>query len=59
MKLQFRMFRSEGFLDTQGDLVAAQAAEFATAIGPAKLFNVSHAMDGHIHIITVWYWNID
>lgn len=56
MKLVFRVFRSQGFADTQIEPTAESAAQFASTIGKDKVASVSHVMDGHIHIITVWYW---
>jgi len=53
MKLNFRIFRSGGFIDTEVEPTAQLAAIFASEIGPAKLVNVSHVMDGHMHIVTV------
>jgi hypothetical protein len=57
MKLAFRVFRSEGFSDLQVEDTAAKAAEFAGTIGREKLVSISHAIDGHIHIVTVWFWS--
>lgn len=56
MKLTFRVFRSQGFSDTQIESTAERAAEFASTIGKENVASVSHVMDAHIHIITVWYW---
>ena len=56
MKLAFRVFRSEGFSDTQVKTTAERAAEFASTIDKEKIVSISHVMDGHIHIVTVWYW---
>lgn len=56
MQVAFRVFRSKGFSDTQVESTAKEAAEFASSLGPEKLVNVSHVLDGHIHILTVWYW---
>ena len=56
MKLSFQVFRSEGFSDLQFETTAAKAAEFATSIGREKVVSVSHVLDGHIHLVTVWFW---
>jgi len=56
MRVTFRVFRSQGFSDTQVESTAKEAAEFASSLGPDQLVNISHVLDGHIHIITVWYW---
>ena len=56
MTFAFRVFRSEGFADTQIESTAEEAARFASTIGKGHVVGVSHVMDGHIHIITVWFW---
>ena len=56
MNVAFRVFRSEGFSDTQVEPTAVAASEFASSLEPNRLITISHVMDVHIHIITVWYW---
>ena len=56
MRVAFRVFRSQGFGDTQVEPTAGAAAEFASTLGPERLIGVTHVLDGHIHIVTVWYW---
>jgi hypothetical protein len=56
MKTTFRVFRSEGFSDLQLEPTATAASEFASSLGPERLISISHALDVHIHIVTVWYW---
>ena len=56
MQVAFQVFRSQGFSDTQIEPTAKQAAEFASSLRREQLVNISQVMDGHIHIITVWYW---
>jgi len=56
MTLTFKIFRSQGFSDTQVEPTAEKAAAFATTLRPDQLVSVSHVLDGHIHIVTVWYW---
>jgi hypothetical protein len=56
MKVAFQVFRSQGFSDTQVEPTAEKAAEFASTLRPDQLVSISHVMDGHIHIITVWFW---
>ena len=55
-KAAFRVFRSDGFDDLQVEPTAKAAAEFASSLGPDNLFGVTHILDGHIHMITVWFW---
>jgi hypothetical protein len=55
MTVAYRIFRSQGFSDTQVEPTAMKAAEFASSLTREELVNISHVMDGHIHIITVWY----
>ncbi|MBA3484651.1 MAG: hypothetical protein H0T51_22835 [Pirellulales bacterium] len=55
MKVAFRVFRSEGFSDLQLEPTAAAASEFASSLDPKRLINISHALDVHVHIVTVWY----
>ena len=57
MPLTFRVFRSEGFSDTQVEPTAQKAADFAGSLRREQLINITHVLDGHIHIITVWYWS--
>jgi hypothetical protein len=56
MRVAFRVFRSKGFSDTQVEPTAQEASEFASSLAAEMLVNFSHVMDGHIHIVTVWYW---
>jgi len=56
MSVTFRVFRSQGFTDLQIEQTAMAASEFASSLERDHLINISHALDGHIHIITVWYW---
>ena len=56
MPVAFQVFRSQGFSDTQIEPTAQAAAEFASTLRPEQLINISHVLDGHIHIVTVWYW---
>jgi hypothetical protein len=56
MRFAYRVFRSKGFSDTQVESTATEAAAFASSLDCEQVVNVSHVLDGHIHIITVWYW---
>lgn len=55
MRVAFRVFRSEGFSDTQVEPTAQKASEFASSLRQDQFLTISQVMDGHIHIITVWY----
>lgn len=37
----------------------AQAANFATEIGPERLINISHSADQGDGVVAVWYWADD
>lgn len=39
---------------TTWDQVFADAAEYATRVGPDRLISISHSHDG---IVAVWYWS--
>ena len=56
MKLTFRVFRSQGFSDTQVEPTAELAAAFASKVGRDNLVSMTHAFAGIVHIVTVWYW---
>ena len=52
-RLRYHVFR--GTLATWNDLFA-QAAGFATEVGPERVLSVSHSADHHDGVVTVWYW---
>jgi hypothetical protein len=56
MAVSFRVFRSHGFSDVQIEPTAQAAAEFASSLGRERVISISHTLDAHIHIVTVWYW---
>ena len=56
MHVSFRAFRSTGFSDLQVEPTAKEAAEFASTVGRENLIGITHILDGHIHVVTVWYW---
>lgn len=58
MKVAFRVFRSEGFADLLLEPTAAAASEFASSLDPKRLISISHALDVHVHIVTVWFWEL-
>jgi hypothetical protein len=55
MQVAFKVFRSQGFSDLQVESTAERAAEFASTLPPDQVIGITHVLDGHIHIITVWY----
>ena len=56
MRVRFETFASSW---SSWDELFAQAAEFATALGPARLINISHSCDQNKGVVTVWYWDED
>ena len=55
-RMAHRMFR--GTLATWETLFA-EAAQFATEIGPERVLNLSHSADRGDGVVTVWYWTTD
>jgi hypothetical protein len=51
---RFKTFRSG--LATWESLFA-EAAEFASEVGPERLISVSHSADNGEGVVTVWYWD--
>ncbi|MEP6731225.1 MAG: hypothetical protein ABJE10_11330 [bacterium] len=51
--VRYEIFR--GTFTSWPDLMA-QAAEFATSIGPDNLISISHSEDKDDGVIAVWYW---
>ena len=39
------------------DTLFAEAAEFASRVGPDRLINISHSSDNGDGVIAVWYWD--
>jgi len=54
--MRFKLFR--GVLASWDDLFT-QAAEFASEVGPERLFSISHSEDKDDGVVTVWYWVCD
>jgi hypothetical protein len=50
---RFKIFRSSL---TTWESLFAEAAEFATQLGPERLITVSHSADNGEGVIAVWYW---
>ena len=50
--VQHKKFRGGKFVSW--DKVLAEAAEYASRVGPDRLINISHSMDG---IVVVWFWS--
>ncbi|MGB0992922.1 MAG: hypothetical protein ACPG32_10700 [Akkermansiaceae bacterium] len=53
MRADFRTFRG---VWSSFDQLFAQAADFASAIGPERLISISHSEDKDDGVVTVWYW---
>jgi hypothetical protein len=56
MQVKYKLFR--GSLVSWEQLFA-QAAEFASSIGPTLVINISHAVAGQDGTVAVWYWETD
>jgi hypothetical protein len=39
--------------------LCAEAAAFATTIGPQNLITISHSEDKNMGIVVVWYWTAE
>ena len=39
------------------DELFAEAAEFATNLGEARLISISHSDCYYLGVVTVWYWS--
>lgn len=50
---RFKVFRSSL---TTWESLFAEAAEFATRLGPDRLIAVSHSADNGEGVVAVWYW---
>jgi hypothetical protein len=37
----------------------AQAAQFATELGPERVVSISHSADHSDAVVTVWYWTTE
>ena len=44
---------------SSSDTLFAEAAAFATGIGPDRVIGISHSADQHDLVVTVWYWEHD
>ena len=54
--LRHRMFRGT-FISW--DSLFAEAAQFATEIGPEHVQNISHSAAGADGVVVVWYWTLE
>jgi hypothetical protein len=54
MKVKYKFFRGSF---TSWDELFAEAAEFASEIGPTLVINISHAVAGTDGTVAVWYWS--
>jgi hypothetical protein len=55
MAVRFEVFRSSMF-DTW-EVLFAQAADYASKLGPHRLVGISHSQEGSAGVVTVWYWS--
>lgn len=53
-KVECQMFKGGAFLPW--DDLLAQAAQFATEVGPERLITISHSEDHDVGVVVVWYW---
>jgi hypothetical protein len=53
-EVRFEIFRS-GM--SSWESLFAEAADFASQIGPNDLINISHSEDSNEGVVTVWYWS--
>jgi hypothetical protein len=53
MQVQYRVFRGTF---TSWDTLFAEAAAFASEIGPDRLIGISQSEDRSDGVVTVWYW---
>ena len=54
MRVEYRLFRS---MTKSWDALLAEAAAFATQVGPDRLISISHSEDENDGVVTVWYWS--
>jgi hypothetical protein len=52
-EVRFEIFRSGV---SSWNTLFAEAANFASRIGPLDLINISHSEDTNEGVVTVWYW---
>ncbi len=53
MKVAFEVFRSA--LSSWKSLFA-EAARYATGVGPDRVITISHSEDANEGVVTVWFW---
>jgi hypothetical protein len=53
MTVRFRVFTCTY---RSWDTLFAEAAAFATELGPDRLIGISHSHEGPVGVVTVWYW---
>ena len=51
--VQFKVFRGAF---SKWETLFAQAAEFASSLGPDRVISISHSQD---EVVAVWYWSDD
>jgi hypothetical protein len=53
---RFARFQAFGSDLSPRETAFAQAAEFATSLGPGRVISISHAESERGSVVTVWYW---
>lgn len=53
MEVQFAVFRG---VWSSFETLFAEAAAFASGLGPERLISISHSEDENDGVVTVWYW---
>ena len=53
-RVEFKVFRATM---RSWQTLFAEAAEFASKLGPERLITISHSEDNDDGVVTVWYWS--
>ena len=53
-RVEFKFFRTTM---RSWQTLFAEAAEFASKLGPERLITISHSEDKDDGVVTVWYWS--
>lgn len=53
MEVRFAVFRG---VWSSFEALFAEAAAFASQLGPQRLISISHSEDKDDGVVTVWYW---
>ena len=54
--VNFKVFRSSW---QTWEAIFAEAAEFASQVGPERLVSISHSEDDNEGVVAVWYWDFE